>query len=241
MAWSHTIWNMCFQKSKVMSDAPIQALIFDMDGVLLDTAHHHFVAWQRLAEELGIDFSVQDNEKLKGLSRVESLERILTLGGLTLNNDKKLQLMERKNRWYVELIVDMQPEEVLPGVRAFLQTAREAGLRIALGSSSRNAGTILTRCELAPLFDAAIDGNHVTHSKPDPEVFLKGAAALNVEPSRCVVFEDAQAGIQAALAGGFFAVGVGLPENLPRAQFVIPGFEGLSLETIFEALACPTK
>ena len=220
-----------------MSDRPIQALIFDMDGVLLDTAHHHFIAWQRLASELGIDFTNADNEKLKGLSRVESLERILQLGGISLNNDKKLQLMERKNNWYIELVADMTPAYVLPGVRAFLQTARKAGLRIAMGSSSKNAGTILERCELAPLFDVAIDGNQVTHSKPDPEVFLKGAAALGVDPSCTVVFEDAQAGIEAALSGGFYAVGVGLPSNLPRAQWVVPGFDGLSLQSLFEALA----
>ncbi|MDG2425734.1 MAG: beta-phosphoglucomutase [Flavobacteriales bacterium] len=216
---------------------PVEGLIFDLDGVLLDTAQHHYTAWRRLADELGISFLPKDNEKLKGLSRVESLERILSMGGLMLNNDTKLQLMERKNAWYIELIADMTSEDVLPGVRAFIESSRKAGLHIALGSSSNNATTILQRCNLETLFDAIIDGRHVTHTKPDPEVFLKGAAQMNLSPSQVAVFEDAQAGIEAALAGGFHAVGVGLPSNLPGAAWVIPGFVGLTLEGLHQALA----
>lgn len=215
----------------------MKACIFDMDGVIVDSAKYHFLAWQRLAQELSISFTEQDNEALKGLSRVDSLERILRKGHLELDNNTKLALMEKKNGWYLEYISSMQPEEVLPGVRAFLQELQENNIKIALGSSSKNAKLILEKCDLVDFFESIIDGTKVTFSKPDPEVFLRGATEMGVSPAECVVFEDAIAGVEAANKGGFFAVGVGHPEALPKAKFIIPGFEHFSLQDLMNHLA----
>ncbi len=215
----------------------MKACIFDMDGVIVDSAKYHFLAWQRLAQELSITFTEQDNEALKGLSRVDSLERILTKGHLELDNNTKLALMDKKNAWYLEYISNMQPEEVLPGVRSFLQELKDNNLKIALGSSSKNAKLILEKCDLEHFFDSIIDGTKVTFSKPDPEVFLRGATEMEVSPKECVVFEDAIAGVEAANKGGFFAIGVGEQNALPKAQFVIPGFQNFSLQDLVSHLA----
>lgn len=215
----------------------IRACLFDMDGVLVDTAKHHFVAWQRLAEELSIPFSREDNEALKGLSRVDSLDVILAKGNLVLDAQTKLQLMDKKNAHYLELISTMSPDELLPGVSAFISDLHSAGIRIGLGSSSKNAPQILDLIGLRPFFDAVIDGNHITLSKPDPEVFLKGAQALGLEPAECLVFEDAAAGVQAARTGGFPVVGIGSPEVLDGADAVLPGFDGESWETVLARLS----
>lgn len=206
----------------------MKACIFDMDGVIVDSAKYHFLAWQRLAEELSIDFDHHDNEALKGLSRVDSLERILIKGGLLLDNNTKEVLMEKKNKWYLEFISDMRPEEVLPGVKEFLVMLKEEGVKIGLGSSSKNAQMILDKTKLAPFFDVVVDGNQVTFSKPDPEVFINGARQLNVLPSEVVVFEDAEAGVDAALSGGFHVIGVGDVNVLSKAEGVIRTFEGLT-------------
>jgi beta-phosphoglucomutase len=206
----------------------IEACIFDMDGVIVDSAKYHFKAWQRLAEELGIEFTEAHNESLKGLSRVDSLEKILTIGDLEIDNDTKVALMEQKNAWYLEYISSMTPSEVLPGVKRFLEALQEEGIRIGLGSSSRNAKHILDAIQLSHFFTAVIDGNRVTYSKPDPEVFLMGARELGVNPNETVVFEDAQAGIAAARAGGFAVVGVGDPATLSAADAVIQGFSSFS-------------
>lgn len=203
----------------------IHACIFDMDGVIVDSARYHFKAWCELALDLGIDFTEADNEALKGLSRVDSLELILQKGNLFLDNDTKLALMERKNAQYLGLIAAMTPEEVLPGVREFLIELDAQGIRIALGSSSRNATKILEAVNLSEFFDVVIDGNKVTYSKPDPEVFLKGAEEMNVKPETTVVFEDALSGIEAARAGGFRVIGVGKADVLTTAEAVIPGFD----------------
>ncbi|MDG1262038.1 MAG: beta-phosphoglucomutase [Flavobacteriales bacterium] len=210
----------------------IKACIFDMDGVIVDSAKYHFLAWQRLAADLSITFTEEDNEKLKGLSRVDSLERILEKGDLQLDNDTKLALMDQKNQWYLESIKEMKPEEVLPGVREFLVSLQENGIGIALGSSSKNAQLILEKCNLTTFFKSVIDGNKVTFSKPDPEVFLKGASELNVSPKDTVVFEDAIAGVAAANSGGFFSVGIGDAASLTEARIVIPGFENFTLSAL---------
>lgn len=206
----------------------IRACIFDLDGVIVDTAKHHFVAWQRLADELSIPFTAEDNEQLKGLSRVDSLEVILALGGLVLDAQTKLQLMEKKNAHYLELIATMSPDELLPGVELFIRQLRQENIAIALGSSSKNAPQILDLIGLKHVFQAIIDGNSITLSKPDPEVFALGARALGLHPSECLVFEDAQAGVEAAISGGFPVIGVGTPESLQGADAVIPSFEGHS-------------
>jgi beta-phosphoglucomutase len=214
----------------------IKACIFDLDGVIVDTAKYHFVAWKKLANELGFDFDEAFNEKLKGVSRIESLNLILAKGGIVLSPEEKELWAARKNDWYLEYIAQMTADEILPGVLAFLQACRQKGYKVALGSASKNAPTILERIGLLEYFDVIIDGNKTTRSKPDPEVFLLGAQALHCEPGECVVFEDAEKGVEAALAGGFFAVGIGTKEQLPEAQLVIPGFEGIDLVQFIQTL-----
>jgi len=210
----------------------IKACIFDLDGVIVDTAVYHYKAWKRLANQLGFDLSEQDNEKLKGVSRVRSLELLLMWGGVSKTAAEQHELAELKNSWYVEMITHMTPSEILPGARSFLESCRAAGLKTALGSASKNSGTILTKIQLTDLFDAIIDGNSVSNAKPDPEVFLKGAHALGMDPVNCVVFEDAQAGIQAAINAGMHSVGIGSPEVLGQAELVIAGLQQMTLEKL---------
>lgn len=199
----------------------IKALIFDLDGVIVDTAHYHFVAWQRLARELGIDFTEKDNERLKGVSRMRSLEIILEIGNRQMSESEKERLATRKNAWFVEYIQNVKPDEIFPGVKQMIQTCKAAGFRVALASSSKNARTVLRNLKVEDLFEGFVDGNMITHSKPNPEIFLKAAAQLGVEPQHCVVFEDAEAGVEAALAAGMKCVGVGSPENVGKANQIV--------------------
>ena len=212
----------------------IKACIFDLDGVIVDTAVYHYKAWKRLANELGFDITEEQNEQLKGVSRVRSLELILQWGGITKTPEQQAELAAKKNTWYVEMISHMTPGEILPGAKEFLESCRAAGLKTALGSASKNSLTILDKIGLAGLFDAVIGGNEVSKPKPDPEVFLKGAEALNISPANCVVFEDAIAGIEAAMNGGMKVVGVGSPELLNKADLVISGLNEMSLEKLKE-------
>jgi beta-phosphoglucomutase len=208
--------------------------IFDLDGVIVDTAKYHFQAWKQLANDLGFDFTEKENEKLKGVSRAESLNLILSWGGMSLSEEEKLIQMEKKNTTYLELINEMNPEEILPGVEAFLEQLASKNIPIALGSASKNAEIILEKVALKKYFKVLIDGNKVRKSKPDPEVFLKGAQGLNLEPADCIVFEDAEKGLEAAKAGGFYAVGVGDPEVLQMADLCIPDFVGQEVEDLFK-------
>jgi len=212
----------------------IKACIFDLDGVIVDTAVYHYKAWKRLANQLGFDLTAEDNEKLKGVSRVRSLELILQWGGVSKTAAEQEELATEKNSWYVEMISHMTPDEILPGAKEFLITCRQAGLMTALGSASKNSGMILEKVGITDLFDAIIDGNKVSKAKPDPEVFLKGAEALGVDPAECVVFEDAIAGVEAAKNGGMKAVGVGSPEVLTDADLVINGLNEMSLEKLYK-------
>lgn len=212
----------------------LKACLFDMDGVIVDSAVHHFVAWRKLADELSIPFAEEDNHALKGLSRVDSLDHILRMGHLELDEKTKLKLMDQKNAWYLDLIQGMTAKDILPGAMELIEQLVAGGIRVGLGSSSRNAQLILDNVGLTPLFDAIVDGNHITLSKPDPEVFLKGAAALDVSPTETIVFEDAASGIQAAKAGGFFAVGVGSKSQLSSADVVIPDLSGLTLDQLID-------
>lgn len=205
----------------------MQAALFDLDGVIVDTAKFHYLAWRELANGLGFDISEEQNEQLKGISRMESLERILNIGQATLSDDEKLRLATIKNARYVEMIKTLDASEILRGAREYLLELRGRGVKIALGSASKNAEIILKNLGILELFDAVIDGNKVSRSKPDPEVFLLGAQALGVAPSACVVYEDAVAGVEAAKAGGMHAVGIGRPENLPGADLVVPGLYAL--------------
>ena len=212
----------------------IKACIFDLDGVIVDTAVYHYKAWKRLANELGFDFSEEANEKLKGVSRVRSLELILQWGGVTKTKAEQDELAAKKNAWYVDMISHMTPAEILPGAREFVEDCRRAGLKIALGSASKNSGMILEKVGITDLFDVVIDGNKVTKPKPDPEVFLKGAEELGIAPAECVVFEDAIAGIEAAINGGMKSVGIGSPDVLGEANLVVSGLNEMSLEKLKE-------
>lgn len=203
----------------------IQGCIFDLDGVIVDTAKYHYMAWKRLADELGFTFSEKDNERLKGVSRMASLEILLEIGNLSFDSETKLYLAEKKNRWYVEYITAMKENEILPGVKEFIKSVKSAGFKTALGSASKNTFTILDRLKLMDYFDSIIDGNKVSKAKPDPEVFLLAAKELGIEPENCVVFEDAKAGIEAAKRAGMYCVGIGTKVNLPEADLVISGFE----------------
>ena len=199
----------------------VRAVLFDLDGVLVDTAIYHFQAWRRLAAELGYSFSIVDNEQLKGVSRVESLELILNWAGLEKSETEKAVLLTKKNQWYLELIEQLSPEHLLAGSLDLLKKLREKGIRIALGSASKNALGILEKTGIVDYFDALIDGNAVQLSKPNPEVFLKGAEVLGIEPACCLVLEDAQAGIDAARAAGMQVIGVGQAEHLNGADLVV--------------------
>jgi beta-phosphoglucomutase len=210
-----------------------KACIFDLDGVIVDTAKYHYLAWKRLAKELGFEFTEKDNERLKGVSRMESLEILLSVGGIRIDDENvKLQLAEKKNKWYVEYINQMTKEEILPGVIEFLELLKSAGIKIAIGSASKNTITILERIGLKDFFDAIIDGTKISKAKPDPEVFLKAAEELGVRPEECCVFEDAVAGIQAAKSAGMKVIGVGDPTILKDADKVIQSFQGQTLELI---------
>lgn len=203
----------------------MRACIFDLDGVVVDTAKYHYLAWKELAQELGFFFSEKENERLKGVSRMASLEILLEVGGIQATEEEKNRMAEKKNRRYLEYITRMTPEEVLPGVKPFLEALRKNGIKVALGSASKNAKIILQQTGIAPLFDAIADGTNVSKAKPDPEVFLKAAELLGVSPQECLVFEDAVAGVEAAHRGGMRCIGVGSAETLAMADAVIPGFQ----------------
>lgn len=194
-----------------------KGFLFDLDGVLVDTAIFHFQAWKRLANSFGFDFTEKENEQLKGVSRVQSLQRILQWAGVEKSTTEQEQLATQKNEWYLELVGQMKNGDTLPGTEDFLKKSKALGYGIALGSASKNARLILEKTGILPYFDAIIDGNSVTQSKPHPEVFLKGAAALGLAPQECVVFEDAQAGIDAAIAGGIPVIGIGTADHLQGA------------------------
>jgi beta-phosphoglucomutase len=210
----------------------IKACIFDLDGVIVDTAKYHYLAWQEIAHELNFEFTPEHNECLKGVSRMRSLEILLQVGGLTFDEDTKFRLAEKKNHIYREYILTLTPDEILPGVKEFLFELREHHIGTVLGSASKNAMTILEKLEITGWFDAIIDGNKVTKAKPDPEIFLKGAKELGIPAKNCVVFEDAETGVEAALAAGMKCVGVGNPKILGKAHLVISGFECFTYEKL---------
>lgn len=214
----------------------IKTCIFDLDGVIVDTAKYHYQAWKQLAKELGFAFTEEDNEALKGVSRMASLDILLSVGGMKdkFSESAKEAMATRKNGWYVDCITKMNAGEILPGVENFLKELKAAGIKIALGSASKNAGIILDRVGIRNLFDAVVDGNMVSHAKPDPQVFLLGAELTQTQPQECVVFEDAEAGIEAAHRGGMKCVGVGDSPKLAAADLRISGFEGFSLEKLTE-------
>jgi beta-phosphoglucomutase len=190
----------------------IKGLLFDLDGVIVSTEHNHFLAWKRTADHLGIEFTEKENELLKGISRVDSLKKILDLGKKSISEKEFDELLQSKNDFYLESIQSLSRINLLPGVLNLLENARSNGIKLGVGSSSKNANYILGLLEIAHFFDVVVDGNGVKSPKPNPEVFLIGAEALCIMPNECIVFEDASSGIEAAISGGFHVFGVGNPE-----------------------------
>ncbi len=214
----------------------VRACIFDLDGVVVDTAKYHFLAWKRLASDLGFEFYEKDNERLKGVSRMDSLNILLEIGGIKMDQAEKEKLAYTKNQWYLDYINKMKPEEILPGVRSFIEELRRMGIRIGLGSASKNAPLILNQIEVFQLFDVVVDGSMVVNAKPDPEIFLQAAKKLGVDPKYCVVFEDAEAGIEASINAGIRCIGVGNPEILNKANAVIPDFKDMNITKFLKIL-----
>lgn len=211
-----------------------QACLFDLDGVLVDTAIYHFQAWKNLGKQFAYELTEEQNEQLKGVSRVESLNKILEWANYSATQEQKSAWLIEKNEDYLRLISNMNPSEILPGVLDFLQQIKDLGYKIALGSASKNAEIILEKTGLMPWFDLIIDGNKVSKSKPDPEVFLKGAEGLGLAPENCIVFEDAQAGVEAAKAGNMKAIGIGETETLSLADKIIPNFVGVKAAELLQ-------
>lgn len=201
-----------------------KGFIFDLDGVIVDTAKYHFLAWQKLAKSIGIDFSHEQNEQLKGVSRVKSLEKILAWGNKTISEDKFNALMASKNDDYLSFIAKMNHDEILPDVPKVLNYLKAQNQPISLGSASKNARQILEKVDLLKQFDAIVDGNDVSKAKPDPEVFLIAAKALNIKPEDCIVFEDSVAGVQAANTANMISIGIGEKSVLHEADYVFSDF-----------------
>jgi beta-phosphoglucomutase len=207
-----------------------KAVIFDLDGVITDTAHYHYLAWKRLADSVGAPFDEAFNEQLKGVDRMGSLELILARAPRTYTPEEKRALADTKNTHYQELIATMTPDDLLPGALRALEEVRTSGLKIGLASVSRNAFTVLDRLGIRDRFDDVVDAATVVNGKPDPEIFLTAAAHLGVEPKDCLGVEDAAAGVASIKDAGMFAVGVGSPEVLHRADRVIPSMEAFRLQ-----------
>jgi beta-phosphoglucomutase len=207
-----------------------KAFIFDLDGVIVDTAKFHFLAWQKLANSLGINFTHEENEQLKGVSRVRSLDLILEWGNKTANQEEKDKWLIQKNEDYLQYVQNMDASEILPDVEKVLQFLKEQNQFIVLGSASKNARPILEKVNIMHYFDAIVDGNDVTNAKPDPEVFLQGAQKVNVSYENCIVFEDSVAGIQAANVAKMTSIGIGLPEILFEAKHCFKDFTQMNNE-----------
>ena len=210
----------------------MKAFIFDLDGVIVDTANYHFIAWKRIGEKLGYPLTHEQNESLKGVSRVESLERILSWAGVDIDTQKKEALLIEKNEDYLNQIDSMGREEILSGVLELLEYAKQNDIPVALGSASKNATRILEKLNITSYFNAIVDGNHVAKSKPDPEVFLKGASLLNQVPEDCIVFEDAAAGIAAAKAAGMTTIGMGGADEVKIADHCFDSMDLITPEFI---------
>lgn len=205
----------------------LQGVIFDLDGVVCYTDHYHYLAWKALADRLCLPFDEQVNNRLRGVSRMDSLEIVLSMGPTPYRDAEKILMAEQKNEAYRASLLAMGPEDLAEGAVETLSLLHELGLRLAIGSSSKNTPLILERTGICGWFDAVADGNHISHSKPHPEVFLLAARKLGLKPEQCIVVEDAHAGIQAAKAGGFLAVGIGDAAAAAGTDYPISGLSEL--------------
>lgn len=214
----------------------MKAVIFDLDGVITDTAEHHYLAWKHTAEQIGIEIDRSFNERLKGIDRERSLDTILIHGGAagTYREAEKQEIMRRKNQYYQKLIQTLTPHDLLPGIAGLFAELKKENVSIALASSSRNAPAILQRLGLIDEFHAVVDPAALAHGKPDPEIFLTAAALLGVPPSQCAAIEDAEAGIAAIKSAGMFAVGVGEETSLSGADLIVPNTNELTFELLKE-------
>ena len=213
-----------------------KGFIFDLDGVIVDTAKYHYLAWKNLANDLNIPFTEAQNEELKGVSRVESLKKILDWGGLSISEADFDSIMKGKNIKYLSYITNMTEEEILPDVKKTLDFLNSKKQKIALGSASKNARHILEKVSLIECFEAIVDGNNVTKAKPDPEVFLKAAREIGASSNDCIVFEDSIAGIQAANTAGMTSIGIGDKKILFEADYVFKDFTEMSNEFLTELI-----
>ena len=212
----------------------LKGFIFDLDGVITDTAELHYRAWKRLADKEGIPFTREENEALRGISRRESL--LILLKGARCSEDDLLSMLERKNRYYQELILGITQNDVLPGVMKLLMEIRLAGGKTALASESKNANEVVLHLSVDWLFDATSDGYSVDRQKPSPDLFLHAANQLGLDPECCVVFENAEAGVEAARSGCFRSVGLGAVERVGKAEIVFPSLENVHLRDILNLL-----
>jgi len=209
-----------------------KGFIFDLDGVIVDTARYHYLAWQKLAQQLGIEFTPEHNEQLKGVSRIRSLDIILEIGNVTANQEDKNKWLFQKNEEYLSYLVNMDVSEVLPGVIPVLEFLKQNNQKIALGSASKNARPILEKTGILYMFDAIVDGNDVTNAKPDPEVFLQAVKLLQIEPENAFVFEDSVAGIQAANTANMVSIGIGEEEILHEAKYIFKDFTFMDMSFV---------
>lgn len=212
-----------------MGKSAYQAVIFDLDGVITDTAHYHYLAWRKLAMSLDVPFDAVFNEQLKGIDRMGSLELILARSAKKYSAEEKSILADRKNSDYQDLIRNMTPNDLLPGAQAALKAVRDAGLKVGLASVSKNAFAVLDRLCIVSEFDYVVDATKISRSKPDPEIFLTAAENLGVPPSACIGIEDSVAGLQSIKSSGMYAVGIGDPSILTQADRVISGLDHFRL------------
>jgi len=219
-----------FAIAKPNAHKMIKAFIFDLDGVITDTAEHHYLAWNRLAGELGWNFDREVNEKLRGVSRMDSIRIIQAHNNVSLPEEELTELATRKNEYYLQGLEHISPEDFLPGAKELLTQLKSAGYKIALGSASKNSHKVLEQLQGKAFFDVIGDGNSVDKSKPAPDIFLFGAEQLGYKPAECIVFEDAESGVDAAKAGGFYSVGIGPEERVGHADL---RFDSMKEATLF--------
>lgn len=213
---------------------PIKGVIFDLDGVIVSTDEFHYQGWKRLADEENIEFTREDNMRLRGVSRMQSLDFLLEKATRKYTDEEKLEMAARKNSYYRELLKDITPDDILPGAMEIMEKLKKRGIKVAIGSSSKNTPRILQRIGLENYFDAVSDGNDIKKGKPDPEVFLIAAQRLSLAPEECLVVEDANAGIEAALAGNMKAMGVGAAHDDERAHLLVKDMSSVTVDQMLE-------